>query len=95
MTNTTERERLLTWAASMADPNWCLSVPKEAKEVIGKLVDLIQVDPTLTFSNEDIERAAETVDEFTHDRYGQCTPPKDAAQLVRDVIEALKGGDEE
>ena len=34
----TERERLINWAKHLADPNWCLYVPKEAKDVMTQLV---------------------------------------------------------
>ena len=37
-----ERERLIKWAKQLADPNWCLSVPKEAKETITALVEELE-----------------------------------------------------
>ena len=38
-----EREaQLLKWARELADPNFCLSVPGEAKAVIGYLIELIE-----------------------------------------------------
>jgi len=37
-----EREDLVRWAKELADPNWCLSVPKEAKDVITKLIAAIE-----------------------------------------------------
>ncbi len=41
-----ERERLINWAKQIADPNWCLSVPKEAKDVITQLVKALEVKDT-------------------------------------------------
>jgi hypothetical protein len=54
---TAEREQLLSWATQMADPNWCLSVPNEAKDVIGRLVDTV-LDLTPRTIHHHRERAA-------------------------------------
>ena len=40
-----EREDLLKFAKDLADPDWCLSVPVQAKNVIAQLVAIIEAKP--------------------------------------------------
>lgn len=55
----TERERLIRWAKQLADPNWCLSVPKEAKDVITQLVKELEPRQLTTVEElEDLGRCA-------------------------------------
>lgn len=49
----TERERLIKWAKQLADPNWCLSVPKEAKDTITAL--LKEMEPRTVTTVEELD----------------------------------------
>ena len=37
-----ERERLMNWAKELASPDWCLSVPPQAKQVITQLTSALE-----------------------------------------------------
>lgn len=52
---TTERERLIVWAKQLADPNWCLSVPKEAKDTITAL--LKELEPRTVTTIDELDAA--------------------------------------
>jgi hypothetical protein len=41
-TDLTERQRLINWARGLADPDWCLSVPKPAKQAMTQLLATLE-----------------------------------------------------
>ena len=49
------RDDLLRFAKDLADPDWSLSVPKPAKDVIGKLVAIIEVQPRTIATAEELD----------------------------------------
>ena len=56
MSHNNERDRLINWAKQLADPNWCLSVPKEAKDVIAQLVNALEPRQVTTVEELDALR---------------------------------------
>lgn len=64
---TTERERLIKWAKQLADPNWCLSVPKEAKDTITALLKELESRTVTTV--EELAKLPDTA--VIRDKFGE------------------------
>ena len=61
MTARDDEARLLNWARELADPDWCLSVPKPAKDAIRQLVAVIEAKPRTITTAEELDALTDGV----------------------------------